>query len=164
MKNDYNRNNDENRDIFNFVEESLQKAHYKKLNISNYYGTIKYFNNPNNTIDGIFYFGEPPHIFDPINYKKEDFIEINAEAGYQKLYWGLKFDNIDFINKTTGNIISLGKYYTAEYCLIYPELNFFITSENFIGRIRKDFLIHLFIRKKIKNIIPQYVMNYFFSC
>ena len=150
MKTDYNRNNNENGIIFNFVE-SLQKAHCKKLNISNYYWTIKYFNNPNNTVDGIFYFGEPPHIFDPFNYKKEDFIEINTEAGYQNLYWGLKFDNIDFINKTTSNIISLGKYYTAEYCLIYPELNFFITSEHFFGRIRKVFFDKFIYKKKSKN-------------
>ena len=90
----------DNSDIFNSVE-SLQKAHRKNLNISNYYWAFYYFQRPKNNVDGIFYFWEPPHVYDPANYKKENFIEINTEAGYDNLYWGLKFDNIDFVNKIT---------------------------------------------------------------
>ena len=149
----YNISND-NQSIVNFVE-SLQKSHCKKLNISNYYWTIKYFNESNNTlsnnIDGIFYFGEPPHVFDPINYNKEDFIEINTEAGYDNLYWGLKFDNIDFLNKTSGEIIPIGKYIETEYSLIYPELNFFITSEKFFSRIKRIFFNKYINKRKSKD-------------
>ena len=143
-----------NQSIINFVE-SLQKAHCKELNISNYYWTIKYYqtpkNNTNQIIDGIFYFGEPPHIYDPANYNEEDFIEINTEAGYENIYWGIKFDYIDLINKTTGKAINAGKYATKEYCLIYPELNYFITSEKFFSRIKQAFFNKFTFRKKNKN-------------
>ena len=142
-----------NQTNFNFVE-SLQNAHCKKLNISNYYWTIKYFKNENknlNKIDGIFYFGEPPHVYDPLNYNIEDFKEINTEAGYDNLYWGLKFDYIDFINKTTGHVINIGQYSSMEYCLIYPELNYFITTENFFSRIKKVFFSKFIHKKRSKN-------------
>ena len=142
--------NKDNSDIFNFVE-SLQKAHCKNLNISNYYWTFYYFQKPKNNVDGIFYFGEPPHVYDPAHYKKENFIEINTEAGYDNLYWGLKFDNIDFVNKTTNKVINIGKYSTVEYSLIYPELNYFITSENFFGRIKKVFFNKFVLKKKDPN-------------
>ena len=149
----FNRSNTHNI-ITNFVE-SLQKSHCQTLNISNYYWTIKYFepkkDASNNSIDGIFYFGEPPHVYDPINYKKEDFREINTEAGYDNLYWGMKFDNIDFINKTTKETIYEGKYNSIEYSLIYPELNFFITSENFFGRIKKVFFNKFVNKRKSPN-------------
>lgn len=76
-------------------------------------------------MNGIFSFGEPLHIYDPSNYKLENFKEINTEAGYDNLYWGLKFNNIDFINRTNNKIIYSGKYFKVEYCLIYPEIKFF---------------------------------------
>ena len=143
-----------NDDIFNFVE-SLQRAKSKELNITNYYWTIKFFETEkkslNGIIDGIFYFGEPPHIFDPINYQKDSFIEINTEAGYDNLYWGLKFDYIDLINQTSGKIITVGKYKDTEYSLIYPELNYFITSENFFARIKRVFFNKFILKKKDKN-------------
>ena len=151
----YNNENDKNKIIFNFVE-SLQKAHCRKLNISNYYWTIKYFkpqNNPTetNNIDGIFYFGEPPHINDPSNYNKEDFREINTESGYDNLYWGLKFDNIELINKTTGSIIILSKHSATEFCLIYPELNYFITTEAFFSMIKRIFFQKFISKNKKKE-------------
>ena len=153
----YNNDNDKYKINFNFVE-SLQKAYCRKLNISNYYWTIKYLepqNNPSKSetynIDGIFYFGEPPHIYDPNNYNKDDFVEINTESGYDNLYWGLKFDNVEFINKTTGSIISLGKYASTEFCLIYPELNYFITTEIFFSRIKKNFFQKFMAKNKKKE-------------
>ena len=144
----YHKNN--NQTEINFIE-SLKNSQCKNLNISNYYWTIKYFDSTNNNIDGIFYFGEPPHIFDPINYSKEDLIEINTEAGYDNLYWGLKFDSIDLINKTTNEIITKGKYSSKEYSLIYPEINYFLTTEEFFSRIKTIFFSKFIFKKKSEN-------------
>ena len=63
----------------------------------------------------------------------------------------MKFDNIDFINKTTKETIYEGKYNSIEYSLIYPELNFFITSESFFGRIKKVFFNKFVNKRKSPN-------------
>ena len=138
-----------NQNITNFVD-SIENAQSNNLNISNHYWTIKYFDTSTNNIDGIFSFGEPPHIYDPSNYKSENFKEINTEAGYDNLYWGLKFNNIDFINRTNNKIIYSGKYFKVEYCLIYPEIKFFLTTEIFFSRI-KQFFFNKFVVKKKKD-------------
>ena len=148
----HNHNNQKNNQkILNFVE-SLKKAQSKELNINNYYWTIKYFNQTNNTLEnnvnGVFYFGEPPHIYDPTNYNKENFIEINSEAGHDNLCWGLTFNNIDFINKTTNKVIPSGRFSSMEYSLIYPEVNYFITTQRFFTRIQRVFFNKFINRKK----------------
>ena len=138
-----------NQNITNIVD-SIENALSNNLNISNHYWTIKYFDTSTNNIDGIFSFGEPPHIYDPSNYKLENFKEINTEAGYDNLYWGLKFNNIDFIDRTNNKIIYSGKYFKVEYCLIYPEIKFFLTTEIFFSRI-KQFFFNKFVVKKKKR-------------
>ena len=148
-----------NKDLFketpkNFIYylmEYFSKIKNKQYNnnyyfLNNFYWTIKY-NIENNDYFSI---GEPPHIYDPENYKTKKFIEFNIESD-SSLYWNVQFSEI-FINKNAFNIsneiklesIYLKKYSEAHNCLFYPEINSFFATIEYFNLIKKEFFNKFF--------------------
>ena len=128
----------------NFIHYLIQNAFNEKnknnLNINSFYWTIKYNNlNSINNIDddeGFFSIGDPPHVYDPDNYKKNNFIEFNIDSGYSSLFWGIKFNEI-YLNKSRN--IYLKKFFMGHNCLFYPELNIFLSTIEYFNTIKKEF-------------------------
>ena len=146
-----------NKDIFketpkNFIHYLMQNTFDEKgknnVGINSYYWTIKYNNiNRINNIDdeeGFFSIGDPPHVYDPDNYKKNNFIEFNIESGYSSLYWGIKFNEI-YLNKRSN--IYLKKYFWGHNCLFYPELNIILSTIEYYNTVKKEFFNEFLLDK-----------------
>ena len=146
-----------NKDIFketpkNFIHYFMQNVFDGKnknnFNINSFYWTIKYNNlNSINNIDadeGFLSIGDPPHVYDPDNYKKNNFIEFNIESGYSSLHWGIKFNEI-YLNKSSN--IYLKKYFWGHNCLLYPELNIILTTIEYYNTIKKEFFNEFILSK-----------------
>ena len=120
-----------------------------KMLLNNYYWTFKY--NKDNNNYGYFSIGDPPHIYEPENYKNKQFKEFNIEFGYSSLYWNIQFAEI-YINKNDNNNnkfntdkIYLKKYFDGNKCLFYPEINVIFGTIQFFNLIKKEFFNKYFI-------------------
>ena len=134
--------------IHYFIQNVFDKKDKNNFNINSFYWTIKYNNlNSINNIDddeGFFSIGDPPHVYDPDNYRKNNFIEFNIESGYSSLYWGIKFNEI-YLNKS--NCIYLKKYFVAHNCLFYPEINIILGTIEYYNTIKKEFFNDFLLAK-----------------
>lgn len=116
------------------------------MSLNNYYWTIKY--NKDNDNYGYFSIGDPPHIYEPENYKNKQFKEFNIEFGYSSLYWNIQFGEIYITknnnNKVNSDIIYLQKYFDGHKCLFYPEINPIFGTIQFFNLIKKVFFNKFF--------------------
>ena len=150
------------KDIFketpkNFIYYLIQyNSNQKNENhLNNFYWTIKYNDNSNSKDnEGYFSIGDPPHIYDPDNYKKENFKEFNIEFSYSSLYWAIQFNeiylnkSINNINKVDYNLTYLKKYFEGHKCLFYPEINVIFGTIEYFNTIKNEFF-DKFISKRI---------------
>ena len=150
-----------NKDIFketpkNFIYYLMQYYSNKKEknnNLNSFYWTIKYDNENDNI--GYFSIGDPPHIYEPNNYKFKSFKEINIEYGYSSLSWDIKFKEI-YLNKSlynssnnnelNHNLIYLKKYNDGHKCIFYPEINIFLGTIEYFNTIKKEFFKKFFLK------------------
>ena len=151
-----------NKDLFketpkNFIYylmEYFSEIKKKKLNnnyiLNNYYWTIKYNKENDNDHNNFISIGDPPHIYDPENYKSKKFLEFNIQS-LSLLYWNIFFDEI-YITKSNSNItndnkfsnIYLQKYFGGHNCLFYPEINSFFSTIEYFNLIKKEFFGEFF--------------------
>ena len=104
-----------------------------KNKLKSFYWTIKYEND-----SGYISLGDPPHIYDPKNFKNKNFFEFNIQARYSTINWAIQFKDI-FINKSN-EIIHLKKYNLEGHnCIFYPELNIILSTNDFFNNIKKIF-------------------------
>ena len=121
-----------------------------KNKLKSFYWSIKYENN-----SGYISIGDPPHIYEPYNYKNKNFFEFNIEARYSTINWAIQFKNI-FINKSN-EIINLKKYNLEGHnCVFYPELNIILSTNDFFNNIKKIFFDEYF-KSKICFIKKAYI-------
>ena len=140
----------------NFIYYLMQYFNnIKKLNndyiLNSYYWTINFDNNDINT--GYISIGEPPHIYDYENHKKEKFYEFNMQAKYSTMNWVIQFKDIFIkskkdINENKFDIFYLKKYSDAHNCIFYPELNIILSTNDYFNYIKIEFF-RKFVEKRI---------------
>ena len=138
--------------IYYFMQYNSNQNNGNHLN--HFYWTIKYNDNSKDN-EGYFAIGDPPHMYDPNNYKKENFKEFNIEFSYSSLYWAIQFNEI-YLNKSINNhtnnkvdynLTYLKKYFEGHKCLFYPEINVIFGTIEYFNTIKTDFFDKFFSKR-----------------
>ena len=122
----------------NFIYYIIQYYNNNIKKLNSFYWTFNYQNNN----EGYLSIGDPPHIYDSLNYKNKKFNEFNIQARYSTLNWAIQFKQI-FLNKGNENIF-LKKYSEGHNCVFYPELNIILSTIDYFNLIKKNFFTKFF--------------------